>query len=109
MPEVDETLTPLNPVILSSILEKYRMGRNPRIVLGLAHPVLHALGRPLSVSAARDLLIEPKILNGRNTITISDLLEAADAMIKRQLGRPNLKAAAVAKARAARRCEQPAG
>ena len=105
---IDDALpaTALDAIILQNVIREYREGRNPRIPLGLGHQLLVSLGRPLSASGTRDLMVETKLLNGRNTVLVGDLIKAADANITRQLARPNLKAKAAATARAARKPRQ---
>ncbi|MCC2653335.1 MAG: hypothetical protein K0Q60_3501 [Microvirga sp.] len=69
---------------------------------GLAHPCLVALGRPLSEQGVRDLVVDTRTLNNCSVARLSDFVKAADEYIGRRLARPNLKAAAAAKARAAK-------
>jgi hypothetical protein len=85
-----------------SLLQEYRDGRDPLVTYPLAHQCLVALGRPLSEAGVRDLMVDARTLNNRSVARLSDFVKAADEFIDRRMARPNLKAAAAAKARAAR-------
>ena len=107
----DDTLpaTALDAVILQNVIREYREGRNPRIPAG-PWPSAADLARA-PAERCRDARpeVETKLLNGRNTVLVGDLIKAADGNIARQLARPNLKAAAMATARASRKPRAWAG
>jgi hypothetical protein len=100
-PKVD-SFSELATATILSLLHEYRDGRDPLVPYGLAHPCLVALGRPLSEQGVRDLVVDTRTLNNCSVARLSDFVKAADEYIGRRLARPNLKAAAAAKARAAK-------
>lgn len=103
MPQTKETArADIDPATLASILHEFREGRDPWVTYDLAHACLVALGRPLSPQAVRDLVIDARILGGRTVAKLTEFVESADAYIKRRVARPNMKAMAAAKARAAK-------
>ncbi len=61
---------------------------------------LVALGRPLSPQATRDL-VNPRIVSGRWVVKLPEFVGTADALIRRRVARPNLKAQTAAKTEAA--------
>ena len=85
-----------------SLLQEYRDGRDPLVTYPLAHECLVALGRPLSEAGVRDLMVDARTLNNRSVARLSEFVKSADEYITRRIARPNLKAAAAAKARAAK-------
>jgi hypothetical protein len=99
--------TGLEPVVVRSLLEEYRAGRDPIVNYDDAHVCLRALGLPLSPAIVRDLAVATWTLNGRNVAPLKRFIEAADEYIARRADRPNLKVAAAAKARAAKRKAGP--
>ena len=101
------TSSALQAALLSSLLREYRDGRDPLVDYGLAHICLVATGRPLAKGAVSDLLVDTIVLNNRSVGKLGDFVEAADAYIARRTGRPNLKADAAARARAAKRDPKP--
>src|SRR5918993_632014 len=97
--------TPQGPTLVAtvlSLLHEYRDGRDPLVTYPLAHQCLVALGRPLSEAGVRDLMVDARTLNNRSVARLSDFVKAADEFIDRRMARPNLKAAAPPKARAAK-------
>lgn len=97
--------TSLELIFLPQILREYRNGRDPLVGYSVAHLCCMATGRPLSKHTVRDLVVGVKTLNGRSVAPLSEFFDAADKYIGRQLARPNMKAKAAAKARAARNVE----
>jgi hypothetical protein len=93
-------------VVLDSLITEHREGRDPWVTYEMAHLCLVALGRPLSPQAVRDLVLDVRPLGGRTIARLSDFVSAADAHIARRVARPNLKARAAAKARAAKSSRQ---
>jgi hypothetical protein len=100
-----EQTSPQSPTLVAtvlSLLHEYRDGRDPLVTYPLAHQCLVALGRPLSEAGVRDLVVDARTLNNRSVARLSDFVKSADQFIDRRMARPNLKAAAAAKARAAK-------
>jgi hypothetical protein len=62
----------------------------------------------LSLATVKDLAVDVRTLGGRSVARLGMFVKEADDYIDRRLARPNLKAKAAAKARAARRAGAPA-
>ena len=97
-----EPLLSLDAVMLSSLLQEHRDGRDPLVGYDAAARILPALGRPLTPQQTRDLGVSTWTLAGRNVAVLSLFIAAADEFIRHRAGRPNLKVRGIAKARAAK-------
>lgn len=92
----------LEAATVSALIQEFREGRDPWVTYATAHLCLVALGRPLSPQAVRDLVLDTRTLGGRSVARLGEFVRAADDYINRRVARPNLKAKAAAKARAAK-------
>ena len=88
--------------ILRQLIEDYRNGRDARVVAGRWYPLVASQGFPLSEDATQKLKMPTEIINGRKTAWLSDVIAAAKAYVAADLARPNNRAAAAARARAAK-------
>ena len=100
--EPKEGPTALDLFIVQSILKEYEADGDPLVNYKQGTLCLNAKGRPLRESAVRDLVMETHIVGGETVMRLSTLLKNADLYLARRLARPNLKAAAAKRARAAR-------
>jgi hypothetical protein len=99
----DPSLAAVDAITLASLLEEHRAGNDPIVATDTAALCLRALGRPLTPSQTRDLIVMTWTLGGRNVAPLSRYIAAADEFIARRADLPNLKQRGVAKARAAKR------
>lgn len=104
----DDRSAAMDAATVASLLAEHRAGRDPWVDYRFACLCLIATGRPLSPQAVRDLVMDVRTLGGRSVIRLSDAMRAADDYIARRVARPNLKAKAAAKARAAKQARTEA-
>ena len=97
-----EPLLSLDAVMLSSLLQEHRDGRDPLVDYDAAARILPALGRTLTPAQTRELIVTTWTLGGRNVAPLSRFLESADEYIRDRADRPNLKVRGIARARAAK-------